>query len=301
MTAGRDWTADAGAFTYHGGALEVARRLAPGAPEPWIDLSTGINPHPIPCPISSPKPGRVCPRAAALAELEAAAAPVTARPPEAWSRAPARRRSSRRWPDIIAARRRRRAGADLRRPRSGLRRRGRARSSKRSGSRTWARFDVAIVVNPNNPDGRITPRADLLELHGRLAPRGGVLIVDEAFADFDGESESLAPVLPEGRGRAALVRQVVRPRRLASRLRDRCRLTSSSRLRAALGPWPVSGPAIAIGTRRSPTSPGRTRCAIVLARRPARLDGLLKTPWLAHPRRDAAVPPRSESRRARRV
>ena len=48
-------------------------------------------------------------------------------------------------------------------------------------------LDVAIVVNPNNPDGRITPRADLLELHERLAPRGGVLIVDEAFADFDGD------------------------------------------------------------------------------------------------------------------
>ena len=40
MTAGLDWTADYGAFTYHGGAIEVARRLAPGAPEPWIDLST---------------------------------------------------------------------------------------------------------------------------------------------------------------------------------------------------------------------------------------------------------------------
>ena len=24
-------------------------------------------------------------------------------------------------------------------------------------------LDVAIVVNPNNPDGRITPRADLLD------------------------------------------------------------------------------------------------------------------------------------------
>jgi cobalamin biosynthetic protein CobC len=26
-------------------------------------------------------------------------------------------------------------------------------------------LDVAIVVNPNNPDGRITPRAALLDLH----------------------------------------------------------------------------------------------------------------------------------------
>ena len=57
--------------------------------------------------------------------------------------------------------------------------------------------DVAIVVNPNNPDGRIARRADLLALHERLGRRGGVLIVDEAFADFDGaDAESGAPFCP---------------------------------------------------------------------------------------------------------
>jgi len=30
----------------HGGRLIEARRLFPGAPEPFIDLSTGINPSP---------------------------------------------------------------------------------------------------------------------------------------------------------------------------------------------------------------------------------------------------------------
>ena len=32
----------------HGGSLDRARMLFPGAPEPWIDLSTGINPHSYP-------------------------------------------------------------------------------------------------------------------------------------------------------------------------------------------------------------------------------------------------------------
>ena len=32
----------------HGGDLGVARRLFPGAVEPFIDLSTGINPNPYP-------------------------------------------------------------------------------------------------------------------------------------------------------------------------------------------------------------------------------------------------------------
>src|SRR5580698_1239779 len=34
----------------HGGDLDAARRLFPGAPEPFIDLSTGINPNPYPLP-----------------------------------------------------------------------------------------------------------------------------------------------------------------------------------------------------------------------------------------------------------
>ena len=35
---------------FHGGELGAARRLFPGAPEPFIDLSTGINPYPYPVP-----------------------------------------------------------------------------------------------------------------------------------------------------------------------------------------------------------------------------------------------------------
>src|ERR1700740_3359393 len=34
----------------HGGELAAARGLFPGAPEPFIDLSTGINPNPYPLP-----------------------------------------------------------------------------------------------------------------------------------------------------------------------------------------------------------------------------------------------------------
>jgi cobalamin biosynthetic protein CobC len=48
MMAGRTAAAGYDAFTYHGGALEVARRLQPHAPTPRIDLSTGVNPHPYP-------------------------------------------------------------------------------------------------------------------------------------------------------------------------------------------------------------------------------------------------------------
>src|SRR5215831_12292899 len=38
---------DAGSLE-HGGDLAAARRLFPHAPQPFIDLSTGINPYPLP-------------------------------------------------------------------------------------------------------------------------------------------------------------------------------------------------------------------------------------------------------------
>ena len=42
--------ADLSELSYHGGNLGAARRLYPRAPEPWIDLSTGVNPHAYPLP-----------------------------------------------------------------------------------------------------------------------------------------------------------------------------------------------------------------------------------------------------------
>src|ERR1700678_1905839 len=74
MTVRIERMADERAFTYHGGALEVAKRLAPGAPEPWIDLSTGINPHAYPLPDLEPEAWSRLPEIGALARLEAAAA-----------------------------------------------------------------------------------------------------------------------------------------------------------------------------------------------------------------------------------
>ncbi len=38
------------ALTFHGGMLSAARKLYEHAPEPWLDLSTGINPEPYPVP-----------------------------------------------------------------------------------------------------------------------------------------------------------------------------------------------------------------------------------------------------------
>jgi cobalamin biosynthetic protein CobC len=135
--------------------------------------------------------------------------------------------------------------------------------------------DVAVVVNPNNPDGRITPRAELLEVAERLRRRGGLLIVDEAFADFDGASESLAPVLPRG---AILLRSFGKSFGLAG-LRLGFAIASPEivePLRAALGTWPVSGPAIAIGARALADLAWTDAMRNRLGAEAARLDELLE-------------------------
>src|SRR5579872_5003546 len=58
----------------HGGDLGEARRLFPGAPEPFVDLSTGINPHPYPTPRLGAALFARLPDRAAAASLAATAA-----------------------------------------------------------------------------------------------------------------------------------------------------------------------------------------------------------------------------------
>jgi cobalamin biosynthetic protein CobC len=133
----------------------------------------------------------------------------------------------------------------------------------------------AAIVNPNTPTGRITPRAELLQLQSRLARRGGVLIVDQAFAGFDGQKESLAPVRPAG---AVVLRSFGKSFGLAG-LRLGFGIASPDNLkalRAALGPWPVSGPAIAIGTKALADLDRTDAMGERLGEEVARLDSLIK-------------------------
>src|SRR3954465_10315241 len=64
----------AGRFAHHGGRLGVARSLFPDVPQPWIDLSTGINPRSYPAPRASQRSRNRLPEPTELAQLEALAA-----------------------------------------------------------------------------------------------------------------------------------------------------------------------------------------------------------------------------------
>src|SRR6202047_841485 len=64
----------------HGGDLGAARLMFPGAPEPFVDLSTGINPNPYPVPSLSVDLYARLPDVDALAKLATAAVSAYAAP-----------------------------------------------------------------------------------------------------------------------------------------------------------------------------------------------------------------------------
>ncbi len=52
----------------------------------------------------------------------------------------------------------------------------------------WAALaegDIAVIGQPNNPDGLARRPAEILDLADHLATSGGLLVVDEAFCDLD--------------------------------------------------------------------------------------------------------------------
>lgn len=100
---------------------------------------------------------------------------------------------------------------------------------------------VVVVVNPNNPTGKLFSRGELLELHARLAARGGWLVVDEAFMDATPE-HSLASVCP--RSGLIVLRSLgkffgLAGARVGFVLAEENVLHSLAEL---LGPWPIAAP-----------------------------------------------------------
>ena len=105
----------------------------------------------------------------------------------------------------------------------------------------------AVVVNPNNPDGRVTNHATLTRVAGQLKGRGGWLIVDEAFADVD---PAISAVAWCSDGPVVILRSFGKFYGLAG-LRLGFAIGAPDlieRIASALGPWACSGPALSIGT-----------------------------------------------------
>jgi cobalamin biosynthetic protein CobC len=261
----------------HGGDLTAARRLFPGAAQPFIDLSTGINPHPYRLPHFSADLFERLPARAATAELAAIAARAYGAPAAA---------------HVVPA-----PGTQILLPLvAGLLRPGRAavispaygelaHAAALAGHKVVAVSDLAaagnarlvFVGNPNNPDGRLFAASDLIRLAKDLRARGGMLIVDEAFMDVEPIGTSLAPELGRSRSNIIVLRSFGKFFGLAG-IRLGFALAAppiAARITAMLGPWAVSGPALAAGAKALADTAWIERTRHRLAKSAQRIDALL--------------------------
>lgn len=233
------------AVSDHGGNLSAARARHPGAPEPWIDLSTGINPWPYPLPPLAPELWQRLPDDATLESLAEAAALYYGAPDArhvcaaSGSQALIQALPRLRPPGRVAV-----LGPTYAEHALAWANAGHSVAEVPELPETDA-WDVVIVVNPNNPTGAAVARADLLAAAARAAARGGWLVVDEAFADTCPEISVAAHAGAPG---LIVLRSFGKFFGLAG-LRLGFALAAPpwiERLRAVVGPWAVSGPAVAI-------------------------------------------------------
>ncbi|WP_235844350.1 threonine-phosphate decarboxylase CobD [Crenobacter intestini] len=226
----------------HGGNLADARRRYGDLD--WIDLSAGLSPYAYPVPPLAGDAWQRLPEADPL--LTAAASRYYGAPallPVAGTQA-----AIRALPRLFAPCR-----VLVASPTYGEHAHGWQLAGHRVETVSFAGFegalgraDIAIICNPNNPTGERTRREALLAWADALAARGGVLVVDEAFADVD-PAQSVADC--SARPGLIVLRSVGKFFGLAG-LRLGFVAASPAllaRLAAEIGPWTVSGPAQAIG------------------------------------------------------
>jgi len=236
---------DSFALPTHGGDL-LSAELRFGKPlQGWLDLSTGINPFPYPVPETEPRLWHRLPDADLEAALrEAAAEAYGFANPEQIVCAPGTQSLIQMLPRL--------------RPYSNV-----AIVGPTYGEHTtcWSNAghqvmpcetlnrigdaEVVVVVNPNNPDGRVHDAQHLMDIAEQLAAKGGLLVLDEAFCDVTPDlslgsqaGPGLLVLRSFGKfyGLAGL--------RLGFAL---CEPFLARLLRQVLGPWCVSGPALEIG------------------------------------------------------
>ncbi|MBU0860605.1 MAG: pyridoxal phosphate-dependent class II aminotransferase [Alphaproteobacteria bacterium] len=242
----------------HGGGLDAAIAEYGGTRADWLDLSTGINPVPYPLPDLAPHAWNALPDQAAQAKLIQRARAF-------WN-----------VPDAAAVLPIPGASAAI----AQLPRLGKAGQVSIPGptynehgaafrAAGWALVDDAsdaiVAVHPNNPDGMMW-QADQIT--------ADLSIIDESFCD----------VMPE----ASLIRLSARPGtivlksfgkfwglaglRLGFAIGDPAIIAD---LAEALGPWPVSGPALSIGAEALADPMWADETCARLTKDAQRLDDLL--------------------------
>jgi cobalamin biosynthesis protein CobC len=251
----------------HGGNLDLAIRRFGGRAEDWIDLSTGINRRAYPLGELTPRDSCALPSRAEIESLHHAAqqAYATTAPVLALAGAQA---AIQLLPRLGQGGRVRILGPTYNEFAPCLTAAG-WHVEEVGDLDALAGADLAIVVNPNNPDGR---RHDAIAL---LAQRLLVnrLVIDESFVDA---VPDLSLAAEAGREGLLILRSFGKFYGLAG-LRLGFVLGPEgdvATLAAMAGPWSVSGPAIAIGRRALLDRGWATATRTRLARETLRLDAL---------------------------
>lgn len=231
-----------GAWHDHGGNVAAARAAFPDAPTPWLDLSTGINPRPWDVWRAGVVDWAALPDVMALKALEADAARFFGVAPERVCAVPGTEIGLR----LLGI-----LGLPLpmryRAPGYGTYAEvGEARPVAERDLEKEARGGGTILIaQPNNPDGAALSEARLQDIAGRLEAAGGVLVLDEAFAETQDQPSAAARLGDRvialrsfgkffGLAGVRLGFVLAAPERLAP-------------LRRQLGSWPVNSAALAIG------------------------------------------------------
>ena len=232
--------------TEHGGDLDRAISRFGGQRSHWIDLSTGINPHAYPLPPIDSGAWTALPDNSLRRDAEhaAAAACNTSQPVLGLAGA---QQAIQLYPALFARHTSGRRARVLHpsyneHERQLIRQNWQVERVLDTGQLAGA--DLAVVVNPNNPDGRQCRPEQLLSLAGQV----GVLVIDESFCD-PLPHLSVCPHLTSQHDNILVLRSFGKFYGLAG-----LRLGFAVGPQACLdgladmmGSWAVSGPALAVG------------------------------------------------------
>jgi cobalamin biosynthetic protein CobC len=260
----------------HGGDLTQAMAEFGGAPDQWLDLSTGINPWPWPIPADLPSHlwERLPTRADEQSLLSAARSAYHV-PDNVDVVAAAGTQALIQWlphlaaPGAVAI-----VGPTYNEHVAAWRAGGHEVGVIGSLSALPDHARHVVIVNPNNPDGRVAKRDELADVAAILQRRGGWLVIDEAFADVDPaiSAVGLCATLP-----IVILRSFGKFYGLAG-LRLGFALAApliAQRIAAAVGPWACSGPAQVIGAAALRDEGWTMQTRVALVAQGIKLDNVL--------------------------